>query len=214
MPEQEEVMGVRLKLPLFYVNNATFWFNVAEQQFTIYNITKDNTKFSHLVTSLQEDVAHRVMAEIESPPATGKYDNLKEALMRHFTLTSAEMAATLLDLPGLGDQKPSQLLQKILSLHPKNEKPNFVTREIFLRQLPDDVRGHLTDKSEMELSALAQEADKFYSSIHSRRIQAVNNRPPPNRASATPVDVTCYYHARFGAKAKNCRPPCKFAQGN
>merc|ERR1712015_267297 len=128
------------------------------------------------------------MDEIESPPETGNYDNLKCALMRHFTLTLAEMAAALLDLPGLSDQKPSKLLQKILSLHPKGEKPNFVTREIFPRQLPDDVHGHLTDKSELELSALAQEADKFYSSIHSRRIQAVNNRPTPNRASATPVD--------------------------
>ena len=154
------------------------------------------------------------MDEIETPPESGRYDNLKRALLRHFTLTPAEMAAALLDLPGLGDQKPSQLLQKILSLHPKGEKPNFVTREIFLRQLPDNVRGHLTDKSEMGLSDLAMEADKFYTSNSSRRIQAVNTRPPPNRVLATPVNVTCYYHTRFGAKAKNCRPPCKFAQGN
>ena len=124
------------------------------------------------------------------------------------------MAAALLDLPGLGDQKPSQLLQKVLSLHPKGEKPNFVTCEIFLRQLPDDVRGHLTDKSELELSDLATEADKFYASNSGHRIHAVNPWPPPNRVPATPVDVTCYYHSRFGAKAKNCRPSCKFAQGN
>ena len=122
MPKQEdEVMGVRLKLPLFYVNNATFWFNYAEQQFIICNISADATKFGHLVTSLQEDVAHRIMDEIETPPETGRYDNLKRALLRHFTLTPAEMAAALLDLPGLGNQKPSQLLQKILSLHPKGE---------------------------------------------------------------------------------------------
>ena len=215
MDEHDEaVMAVRLKLPPFYVNNASFWFHFADQQFFICNISTDATKFSYLVTSLQEDVAHRVMDEIESPPETGQYENLKRALLRHFTLTPAEMAAALLDLPGLGNQKPSQMLQKVLSLHPKGEKPNFITHEIFLRQLPDDVRGHLTDKSELELADLATEADKFYASNSGRRIHAVNPRPPPNRGPATPVDVTCYYHTRYGAKARNCRPPCKFAQGN
>ena len=141
---KDAVMAVRLKLPPFYVNNGSFWFHFAEQQFIICNILSDTMKFSYLVTSLQEDVAHRIMDEIESPLETRKYDNLKRALLRHFTLTPAEMAAALLDLPGLGDQKPSQLLQKVLSLHPKGEKPNFVTCKIYLRQLPDDVRGHLT----------------------------------------------------------------------
>ena len=115
------------------------------------------------------------MDKIEAPPATGKYNNLKRVLLRHFTLTSAEMAAALLDLPGLGDQKPSQLLQKMLSLHPKAEKPNFVTHKIFLCQLPDDVREHLTDKTELELPALAAEADNFYVSSGCR-IHAVNPR--------------------------------------
>ena len=196
------------------MNNASFWFHFTEQQFIICNISTDATKFGYLITSLQEDVAHCVMDEIESPPDTGKYDNLKRALLRHFTLTPAEMAAALLDLPGLSDQKPSQLLQKVLSLHPKGEKPNFVTREIFLCQLPDNVRGHLTDKTELELPALAAEADKFYASNSGRCIHAVNPRPPPNRVPAAPVDVTCCYHSRFGAKAKNCWPPCKLAQGN
>ena len=96
------------------MSNARFWFAHAEQQFVIKNIVADDTKFGHLVTSIQEDVALKVMEAIESPPEGQKYDNLKKELLRQFTLSSAEMAETLLTLPGLGDQRPSHLLQKIL----------------------------------------------------------------------------------------------------
>ena len=146
----------------------------------------DDTKFGHLVASIQEDVAFTVMAAIESPPPGQKYDNLKQELLRQFTLSSAEMADSLLTLPGLGDLRPSHLLQKILSLHPKEDKPNFLTRAIFLRQLPEEIRGHLADKTELELTKLATEADKFYVAL-GQRVHAVTQ--PPAQQPAPPADV-------------------------
>ena len=45
MTEHEDTaMAVRLKLPLFYVNNASFWFHYAKQQFIICNISSDAKK--------------------------------------------------------------------------------------------------------------------------------------------------------------------------
>ena len=62
------VAAVTVKLPPFYTLNARFWFVHAEQQFLLKNIVADDTKFGHLVTSIQEDVALKVMEAIESPP--------------------------------------------------------------------------------------------------------------------------------------------------
>ena len=182
------------------------------------------------------------MEAIESPPEGQKYDNLKNELLRQFTLSSAEMAETLLNLPGLGDQRPSHLLQKILSLHPKEDKPNFLTRAIFIRQLPEDVRGHLTNKTDFNLTKLAMEADKFFVASGQRvhavaqpqaqqpappaDVQAVHDgpdRPPTNNKGhnrfspqrSRPRDTQlCYYHRQYGTAAMKCRSPCSFAQGN
>ena len=209
----DSISAVSFKLPPFYVNNPKLWFVFADQQFLLRNITKDETKFAYLVTALQEDVALRVLEVISDPPAEGKYDALKTALMAQFALKPAEMAAALLDLPGLGDQKPSQLLQHMISLHPPGEKPNFLVREIFLRQLPDDVRSHLTDKTNLDIHQLATKADKFYATS-GQRVHSVGPRPVRPRQVSAKEDVVCYYHSRFGDKAKNCRSPCKYNQGN
>ena len=231
------VTAVTVKLPPFYTSNARFWFAHAEQQFFFKNITADDTKFGHLVTAIQEDVALKVMEAIESPPDGRKYDNLKDELLRQFTLSPAEMAETLLNLPGLGDQRPSHLLQKILSLHPKDDKPNFLTRAIFLRQLPEDVRGHLTDKTDLTLVKLATEADKFFATSGQRvnavaqsqqqlspaeveavqgghRRQTPNPRDDHNRRKSYRPEALCFYHRQFGIAARKCRSPCSFVQGN
>ena len=75
------IAAATCKLPPFYTSNARFWFIHAEQQFVIKNITADDTKFGHLVASIQEDVAFTVMAAIESPPPGNKYENLKQELL-------------------------------------------------------------------------------------------------------------------------------------
>ena len=241
MDQPLHIAAATCKLPPFYTSNARFWFIHAEQEFVIKNITADDTKFGHIVASIQEDVAFTVMTAIESPPPGNKYENLKKELLRQFTLSSAEMAESLLNLPGLGDLRPSHLLQKILSLHPKDEKPNFLTRAIFLRQLPEEIRNHLVDKTELELTQLAAEADKFYVAL-GQRVHAVTQpsteqpTPPadvqairdgPNRthnnnrgnnrqqfAKQRPNDTYCYYHRTFGEQAQKCRAPCSFVQGN
>merc|ERR1712107_364674 len=96
---------------------------------------------------------------------TGKYDALKQRLLKEYTLTDTERAATLLDLPGLGDFKPSQLYSRMLELLPAGDQhtaSSFLFRELFLRQLPADLRTHLADKSSLSLEKLADEADQFF----------------------------------------------------
>ena len=205
--------AVALKLPPFYTSSPKFWFVYAEQQFLLRAITADDTKFAHVIASLTEDIATRVLSTIMNPGSSDKYGALKTRLLEEFTLSQSERAAALLDMPGLGDMKPSQLLTRMLSLLPDSEvdNPSFVIRELFLRQLPPDVRAHLTDKSQFALKELAAEADKFFTSAGSR-VSAVKTPAAPKSRPAAP-DL-CFYHSRYGTQAKKCRAPCSYTPGN
>ena len=229
--------AVALKLPSFYTHNPKFWFVFSENQFRLKHITSDETKFAYVVTSLTEDVAERVMRTLSDPPEKDKYGALKAHLLKEYTLSRSERAAALLDMPGLGDMKPSQLLTKMLALLPTDEaqKPGIIFHELFMRQLPADVRAHLTDKADLPLDKLAEEADRFFSTA-GQRISAVRPAQPPRpapparahsravpphpRPAAVPktprpgAGTLCFYHATFGERAYRCRGPCDYTPEN
>ena len=159
-----------LQLPQFYRHNPQVWFLLAERQFNLRKITDNEAKFDHLVVSLSEEVLTLIHNDIVLPTGNNMYGHLKTCLLKESALTNTNRAAHLLDFPGIGDLKPSQLMTKMMLLLPDKErtKPSCLFREIFLRQLPLEVRAHLTDKEGMTLKELSYKADKFYSSTGAR----------------------------------------------
>ena len=83
---------------------------------------------------------------------------MKTALIRAFGKTQAEKDQTLLGLNGLGDRKPSELLQHMQNL---NADPATLFKALFLAQLPPDVRRILATSSKTEIADLALEADRI-----------------------------------------------------
>ena len=222
------MVAAAFKLPEFYRHRPEVWFSFAESQFLLQNIVDDGRKFAYVVSSLHPDVAELITDTIMPPPEEDKYKTIKARLLKEFTLTAAERAAKLLDLPGLGDQRPSQLLTRMLALLPADEqaKPSIVIKELFLRQLPAEVRQHLLDKYDLDLRALALEADMFFSTAGAR-INAVRapaatagrtQQPPPRSRAPPPRQLShmdfCYFHRNFGKRARRCQSPCSYRPGN
>ena len=208
-----DVLAVSVKIPTFVPSNPRWFFVFCESQFRLKGVTADETRYDHVACNLPPDVAARVMSLLQNPPDTNKYESLKQRLLKEYTLTDAERAATLLDLPGIGDMKPSQLYQKMIELLPPGDNhtaSSFLLRELFLRQLPVDIRSHLADKSSLDLEQLAEEADKFFTSS-GQRISAVQ---PSSRPRRPPAGKMCFYHERFGDQARRCRPPCSYSPEN
>jgi hypothetical protein len=226
-PAVPAVAAVTVKLPTFWPKRAEIWFAQAEAQFTLKNITVDLTKYSYVVAALDEETAGRVLSLIRTPPDNNKYTSLKTRLVGAFKLTEQECAARILDTNGLGDDKPSALMDKMLALIPEGKQPGFLFREVFLRQLPGDVRSHLAHTDYPELSDLAKAADRHFLSTGAA-INATFSARAASSSQLTKAKVhkptgdsgevstgACYYHQRFGAQASNCRPPCSFpASGN
>jgi hypothetical protein len=151
-----------------------------------------------------------------------KYQTLKDRLLQTFTLTESQRAASLLNLQGLGDEKPSQLMDKMLALL-GGHTPCFLFREIFMRQMPPDIRPYLAHANIANFRELAKAADVLWMSRSAdlNAVQVVRQRKNTPSVSTNgdahiskPEEI-CYYHRRFGVAAKQCRPPCNFTkQGN
>lgn len=230
--DANNISAVALKLPTFWAERSAVWFLQAEAQFATRNITADDTKYYYVVAALDQDIATRVLDLLEHPPAENKYAALKARLLETFTLTESQRAAALLNIQGLGDDKPSLLMDRMLALL-GDHKPCFLFKELFLKQLPPDMRSHLVHLNLGDYRELAQAADRLWiSRSPDPALNAVAAHPTPaprksqfhvrqaSRKSKQVVkedDVSeiCYYHQRFGAAAKQCRPPCNFSrQGN
>ena len=216
-----------IKLPEFWESSPATWFAQTEAQFALRGITDDAAKYYHVVSALGSSTALRVESLIVSPPRAAKYDALKSHLLKTFQLSDAERADHLFSLQGLGDNKPSELMDRMLNLMGSN-KPDFLFIHLFLRQLPAQVRAALANTKITDCRALAAEADKFFLAGQQQCAAALLPALPPSPpvhtstvsvAAAAPRQGRdtglCYYHARFGPNAKRCRPPCSFgASGN
>ncbi|CAL9689363.1 unnamed protein product [Knipowitschia caucasica] len=102
---------------------------------------------------------------------------------------------------------------------------SFLFTHLFLRQLPPLVRTALATSDLIrtkDYRRLAKEADKLL--LASRQF-SVHALVPPNACEEDVcVHVTavtdrrdkkeslCFYHRRFGTKARRCIPPCSFQQ--
>ncbi len=140
------IYAATIKLPDFWQHNPQPWFQHIEAQFQLRGITRDATKYFHVVAALDASTTARAMALLETPPVDGKYDALKTFLLSLFELSELEKADRLLSLNGLGDGKPSELMERMLAVLGSAD-PSFLFAHIFLRQLPAPVRTALASFS-------------------------------------------------------------------
>ncbi|GFR69521.1 retrovirus-related Pol polyprotein [Elysia marginata] len=150
-----------MKLPTFWVTSPLAWFAQTEAQLALRNITQDENNYFHVLVALVTNTATRALSLLTAPPPTNKYGALKEFLISAFGLTDEERASTLLDLRRLRDYKPSELMDNMLSLL-GGHTPCFLFKQIFMRQLPDQVRASLATSATSDYRALALEADNLF----------------------------------------------------
>ena len=122
--------AVSLKLPPFWSAQAAVWFLQAESQFHVRGIVADETKYHYVVGALDQATASHLVDFLLHPPGTNQYDALKTRLLTTFGLSCHERAARLLHLRGLGDRKPSDLMDKMLALA-DGHSPCFLFEQIF-----------------------------------------------------------------------------------
>ena len=123
----------------------------------------------------------------------------------------------------------------MLSLFPAGQETSPLFLNEFLSRMPAVVRGHLHTFSHKDPHALAQHADLVWSSHAPQTVHQVLDDDPDfytdsfscnainqptmmkkdnssrnQRNSSTSSSQLCFYHEKYGEKARKCNGPCSF----
>lgn len=148
---------VRLPWPTIVRENIELWFLQIDHWFTVNRITSDNTRFSTVVAALDANLLQQIYETVRNPPATGKYQAVKSAVIRNFTESEQRRAQQFVSGLQLGDKKPSHLLNDLRRIGGENQDEKFL-KVLWLNRLPIQVQTCLA-ASTSQLNDLAQLAD-------------------------------------------------------
>jgi hypothetical protein len=236
-PQNMEHGAGRVKLPDFWPHAPGIWFARAELRFEVSGVAAERHKFAYTVDALPYEALSLVADLVEAPPADRPYTVLKERLLIAHQLTPMEKAIKLMELPGLGDRRPSQLLADLLQACPPGEQQTAFFRGAFVKRLPAELQAHLSGCESVDLKELAQRADQLWTthrrpsplaavaadagSEEDSLVAAVQSKlnikaKQGQKRKKKPVTF-CYLHHKFGKDARRCDDPevCMWqTQGN
>ena len=125
--------SITVKLLPFWPNNIETWLIQSESQFRLKGVTVSQTKFDHVVQSMSQTDAVKVLDLIRAPPQDNPYSHLKNCLLQMYDPTYYVRLEAISSLPFLGDMLPSALMSKMLSLLPAGHEACFFFRGAFRR---------------------------------------------------------------------------------
>ena len=108
-----EMAAYVVKIPPSWPSNPILWFMQVESQFMLRRITAQLMKFHYVLANLSQEIATEVRDLLMNPPAENPYDVFKETLIKNTILSEKRLLQQLLSAEDLGDQKPTQLFQKM-----------------------------------------------------------------------------------------------------
>jgi hypothetical protein len=202
-PPTVNVNAVAVKLPEFWPADPQTWFHQAEAAFRRSNVTVSFTKYDHVLMKLPTDVVMSVRDLVNSmqPNTPVAYEQLKARLTASYGKTKWQQVNALLDMPPLGDRRPSHMMNEMLALIPTgSNKDDAIFLGIFLRKLPATMRDHLAAANHETAAAMAAHADVLWdarcgdaavsnitdaslSAVATQNFSRENRRRSPNRRS-------------------------------
>lgn len=196
-------------------------------------IENDDERFHLLKMLIEPETYQQVGNIITSPPDTGKYNTLRDAIIKAFTESEAQRLKSLLGGIQLGSRRPTHLLAEMSNLYkgPKDKLFN----ELFMSRLPATVRAILVSMERNQppgppptINMIAQWADAIIEQTENQaNLNQINSDPSSNltkiidglvhkidKLSFTPKrkqenkkDDICFFHRRHG-KGKHLNRRC------
>lgn len=152
------VISIAARIPEFWTDSAKLWFIQFEAAVAPQHAS-DDTKYQLLIAKLGKQVIQQVADVLETPPATGKFQAVKDRLLGVYEDSENRRIQKLIGDMQLGNQKPSQLLRRMQNLAGTN-----VSKETLLvlwqNHLPAAIRTVLAATTLTDENKLASVADK------------------------------------------------------
>ncbi|GBM44167.1 hypothetical protein AVEN_257112-1 [Araneus ventricosus] len=154
-----EIAWVAFKPPPLWRINVELWFSQIESQFLISGISREETKFLHVVTILEEYILSYVSDLVRCKPNDNPYTQLKNRLITQLTDSESVRLETLLSDMQLGDKKPTQLLHEIQDLSLGKIEVSVI-RMLWFQSLPLTTQQILSASTD-KIASLALTSDKM-----------------------------------------------------
>ncbi|GBM57241.1 Transposon Ty3-I Gag-Pol polyprotein [Araneus ventricosus] len=114
----EVISRVAVKLPPLWKGNAAVWFIQVEANFSVAQITNDDTKYNYVLAAIESDTLGAVSDLIVTPLVDNKYQALKERFIMEFSYSQSQQIRKLLSELTFETIGPP-LFPKPLRVHPK-----------------------------------------------------------------------------------------------
>lgn len=165
-PSEMASISVSARIPEFWQEQPRLWFAQFE---AIVSPQKqgDEYKYQLAVSKLSRDALQQCSDILYTPPAEGKYNSLKERLLKVYEESPERQFQRLVGEMDLGSQKPTQLLRKMMTLARNCQASDETVHRLWMARLPTPVRAVLTASQDQTLENLGTIADKVVENITS-----------------------------------------------
>ena len=197
-----------VRLPTFTADQVVHWFSLAEGQFHLRHVTDQLTQFYHVQQALHPTVVRLLAPEDLTPAANRPYEIFRERICQvcqDSPLVRLERFLSLANqpdtmVPAVVDSEARQCFHDIPDLA-------LALRKLaILRRSPADAQATLRSSSNLDITNYVTLAKSLF--VSSTSITSVTGKDRQRRRrSPTPGRKKCYYHERWGAKARKCETP-------
>lgn len=191
---QKLSVGHHVKLPPFSKTNPASWFHRAEVHFRVAKLTDEYAKADIVMTTLPEEVFTKLTPWLDTMDGQISYQEIKKKILDTYSLPIPVRAQKVLDLvhQPLGDTTPTEAWDELqgLILLPGTDTGGrrqeiSLSREIFLRRLPADIRAQLMEAHTMEMEELVYRAQRLFEAAKASNHAAT---PSTNAVGHDPTD--------------------------
>jgi hypothetical protein len=170
----------KVDLPAFWDADPVLWFRQCESAFRRAGTVSSGVKFDHVVGKLPNAVSLSCRSLLLSINFEDKdaYERLKEHLCKNYSKSKWQQGYALLDHPGLGDRRPSQLLQDMRALLPEKEAEGVLFQCLFLKRLPTSMSDAVMAAGLENIEDMAAMADRLHDKPAATGVSAVSTATP------------------------------------
>lgn len=168
------VNKIGIKVGPFWKRDPTLWFAQLEAQFTLAGITREDTRYYHVLAAIDSEILACCSDIIRDPPEDAKYTKIKERITQEYSTSEQNRMQQLLRGCELGDRKPSQLLREMKDLARDVITDEKIIKSLWMQQLPETTQAVLkVSEATLQLPQLAEQADKLADITRTRFVSSV-----------------------------------------
>lgn len=146
------------RLPPFWTEDPSVWFEVAESHFDLWNITNSSTKLAFVVVALPKQIAIKARDLILHPHPVKPYEQFKLALIKQLTESGEIRLEGPIGSQVLRNRKPSEMF-RCLKHTLRDISDESVLHSLFMNCLSPHMRNILKPVKSLPVDKLASLAD-------------------------------------------------------